>query len=98
MKTEKLIRIDELCVHYSVEPQFFLQLHETGLIEILIVKETRYIQITEVKELERMVRLYHDLHVNPEGMDVVFNLLQKIEDLHAELHTAKNRLRLYEDE
>jgi hypothetical protein len=97
MKTEELIRIDELCLHYEVEPKFFLHLHEIGLIEISVVQELRYIHITQVAGLERMVRLHHDLQLNPEGMDVVFNLLQKIDGLQAELLELKNRLRLYEE-
>ncbi len=43
-----------------------------------------------------MIRMHHDLEVNPEGIDVVFNLLQKIERLQKDLNTTKNRLRLYE--
>ena len=35
--------------------------------------------------------------VKREGIDIVFNLLQKIEHLQKELVTTKNRLRLYEN-
>jgi len=98
MKTEELILIDELCVHYEVEFQFFARLHETGLIKILVVEDFSYVHIDTVDDLERMVRLHHDLNVNPEGIDVVFNLLQQIDSLNEELLETKNRLKIYEDE
>ena len=97
MKTEELIRIDELCVHYEVEHTFFTHLSEAGLIEITIVGNTHYIHPELVGEVEKMLRLHHDLQLNIEGIDVVLNLLQKIDSLNAELIATRNRLRLYED-
>jgi len=98
MKTEELILVSELCVHYKVEPQFFLSLHETGLIEIWVVEEVSYVHTNTVNDLERIMRLHHDLNVNSEGIDVVFNLLERIDDLNAEVIKLKNRLRLYQDD
>jgi hypothetical protein len=43
-----------------------------------------------------MIRMHQELDVNIEGIDVVFNLLQKIDGLQNELTALKNRLRLYE--
>ncbi|MCF8464719.1 MAG: chaperone modulator CbpM [Flavobacteriales bacterium] len=97
MKTEKLILIEQLCVHYEVEPAFFSNLQETGLIEICVVEEASYLHQDAVNDVERMVRIHHDLHVNPEGIDVVFNLLKKIDNLNAEVLELKNRLKRYED-
>lgn len=97
MKTEELIRIDELCVHYEVEHTFFTHLSEAGLIEITIVENTHYIHPELMGEVEKMLRLHHDLQLNIEGIDVVLNLLQKIDSLNAELIATRNRLRLYED-
>lgn len=97
MKTEQLILISELCALYEVEPQFFSNLHEAGLIELWVVKDVSYVHANTVDDLERMVRLHHDLNVNPEGMDVVFNLLERVDMLNTEVIRLKNRLRLYED-
>jgi hypothetical protein len=43
-----------------------------------------------------MIRIHKELDINTEGIDVVFNLLQKIDTLQNELISTKNRLRLYE--
>lgn len=98
MKTEELILIDDLCVHYEVEHTFFTHLSEAGLIEITVVENTSYLHPNLICDVEKMLRLHNDLELNIEGIDVVFNLLQKIDGLNAELNAVKNRLRLYEDD
>ena len=98
MKTEELILIDELCVHYKVEHTFFTHLSEAGLIEITIIENASYIHPKLISDLEKMMRLHNDLELNIEGIDVVFHLLQKIDGLNTELNAAKNRLKLYEDD
>ena len=52
---------------------------------------------TPFYEIEKMIRMHQELDVNIEGIDVVFNLLQKIDSLQKELANVRNRLRLYEN-
>lgn len=96
MNIENLIPIPTLCIHYKVEQSFFNNLSEMGLLEIKTIEETQYIHPEAIYEIEKMIRMHQDLEVNMEGIDVVFNLLQKIDDLQNELISVKNRLRLYE--
>jgi MerR HTH family regulatory protein len=96
MNIENLIPLPTLIAHYKVEMAFFNTLSEMGLLEIKTIEETQYIHPDAIFEIEKMIRMHQELEVNIEGIDVVFNLLQKIEDLQNELITVKNRLRLYE--
>lgn len=96
MTMENLIPIPVLCAHYEVEMSFFTNLSEMGLLEIKTIETSQYIDSDAVYEIEKMIRMHHELDVNIEGIDVVFNLLQKIDLLQNELTTLKNRLRLYE--
>jgi hypothetical protein len=96
MRTDNLILLKTVSSHYQLELSFFTHLHDLGLIEIEVMEQSRYIHENQIHNLERMIRMYHELEVNPEGIDVVFNLLQKIEGLQKDLNTIKNRLRLYE--
>lgn len=98
MKTENLIPLDQLCIHYKVEMSFFSSLLEYGLIEIRSIEQTHYIHQDNVKDVEKIIRMHQELDINFEGIDTIFNLLDKINDLQAELMTTKNRLRLYEDQ
>ena len=94
MNMKNLIPIPELCAHYEVEISFFSNLNEIGLIEIKTIESSQYID--SVYEIEKIVRMHQELDVNIEGIDVVFNLLQKIDALQKELTAIKNRLNLYE--
>ena len=97
MATHNLILIQTLCRHYEIEESFLDDLHELGLIEFILEQEARYIQEEQIANLEKMIRLREELNLNTEAIDVVFNLLQKVEDMQSELQTLQNRLRFYEE-
>lgn len=96
MTIENFIPINTLSNYYKVEMSFFGHLNEMGLIEIKIIEQLQYIHKDSICELEKILRMYHELDINIEGIDIVFNLLQKMENLQNELVSVKNRLRLYE--
>jgi hypothetical protein len=96
MNIKNLILLQTVCSNYQVELSFFTHLSEIGLIEIEIIEQSPYIREDQMKDIERMIRMHHELEVNPEGIDVVFNLLQKIDRLEKDLILTKNRLKLYE--
>ena len=96
MNLENLIPLPELCSIYEVEISFFINLNEMGLLDIKTVESTAYINATSIHEIEKMIRIHQELAVNTEGIDIVFNLLQKMDSLQNEVTALKNRLRLYE--
>jgi len=98
MATKNLIQIQTLCSQYNLEFSFFDDLNKIGLIEIQIVEQKKFIHQNQIGNLEKMIRLHNELHVNLEGIDVVFNLLEKERQLHSELNALKNRLRIYEND
>lgn len=97
MSQEKLIQIKQLCTHYQIDMSLFSELNDFGIIEILTVEDSYFIHEDKISVVEKVVRMQKDLNINLEGVDTVFNLLDKINGLQAELNTVKNRLRLYED-
>ena len=98
MELKDLIPIIRLCEHYSVETSFFDKLHEEGLISITILKQTSYLHQDKIGDVEKMIRIHQELNINTEGIDAVFNLLQKIDVLQNELNMLHNRLGLYEND
>jgi len=95
---KKLIAITTLCSHYEIEISFIDALYKTGLIQIVIIEEDQFIDQDQISDLEKMIRLHHELNVNIEGIDVVFNLLEKEKELREELKALKNKLRVYEND
>ena len=98
MAEHDLILIETLCVHYNIERVFIDQLHEIGLIDVQHIEQESYIHTEKINDLEKILRIHHELNVNVEGIDVVFNLLQKQRALHEELTILKNRLRRFEND
>jgi len=96
MHNEHLISATEFCIHHEIELSFFQSLQETGLIEIVTIEETLFIDESQLTQLEKIVRFYYDLDINLEGIETIFHLLDRISDIQTELTSLKNRLRLYE--
>jgi hypothetical protein len=68
-----------------------------GLIQIEVVGQDQFVHQDRINDLEKIIRLHNELHVNLEGIDVIFNLLEKERELQGQLTALQNRLRLYED-
>jgi hypothetical protein len=96
MSHENYISIQQLSLYYKVELSFFSHLHDTGLIEIITIEQTPYLHLDTISDIEKILRLHDELNLSIEGIDIVINLLQKIDALQNELNAVKNRLRLYE--
>jgi len=90
----ELIIIREYCIQNQVEPDFIVQLESEGLIQISNVDNERYIHVSQLKHLDQYVRWYYDLSINVAGIDVIQNLLDKIDDMQEEILRLKEQLRL----
>jgi hypothetical protein len=97
MNEKRLIPTQTLCMHYNIEVSFVDTLNKMGLIQIETIEETHFIHKDQISDLEKIIRLHNELNVNLEGIDIVFNLLEKERQLQNEVNALKNRLRLYEN-
>ena len=97
METNDMIIVDEFCTSHQVEISFIRSLEEHGLIETIIVNETLYVPGNELPKLEQIIRLHQELHINPEGIDTIIHLLQRMENMQSEMTTLKNKLNFYEE-
>jgi len=95
MTTKKLIPANEFCASHHLEVSFIHSLEDTGLITMTTIEETRFIQTSQLQDLERIVRLYNELGINIEGIDTITHLLDRINDLQVEVAGLKNQLRLF---
>ncbi|QRM89349.1 MerR family transcriptional regulator [Lacinutrix sp. WUR7] len=97
MEVTDLISITTFCTHYNVPVTFINDLQDYELIEIVVSDDDNYIKTTQLNELEKLMRLHFDLNINLEGLDAVYNLLERVENLQSEVISLQNTLRLYED-
>ncbi len=97
MDTNDYISIQQFSVHYNVPAVFLNTLYDYELIEVITVNSTSYIRKTQIKHIERMIRLHFDLELNMEGIDVVDKLLKRVKILQEEIKMLHNRLQFFED-
>lgn len=92
-----LVSTQTLCLHYDIEISFVNELSQMGLIQIEIIEQKQFIHQDQISNLEKIIRLHNELHLNLEGIDIVLNLLETEQQLRNELHILKNKLQLYEN-
>jgi len=96
MQKEKLIAIDVFCARHEVEISFVSSLQQTGLIEIIIIKETGFINADQLQLLEKFIRFHYEMNINLEGIETISYMLQRMINLQEQNISLINRLRLYE--
>lgn len=96
MQTDYLIAVDEFCVNHNIGISFIRSLQKNGLIEITTIKEEVFIEPAQLRQLEKIVRLYYELDINLEGIETINYLLKRISSLQDEVIMLKNTLSIYE--
>ncbi|MBE7169784.1 MAG: chaperone modulator CbpM [Williamsia sp.] len=98
METPEMIPVAEFCAIHQIEGGFIDSLQSVGLIEVTMVEDHPFIPAVQLLRLEQLVRMHFDLDINLEGMDAILHLLDRVQNMQAEIRLLKNRLRLYETE
>ncbi|HTB52906.1 MAG TPA: chaperone modulator CbpM [Ferruginibacter sp.] len=96
--TENLVDANQFCIYHNVEISFIHSLHQSGLIEIVVIKETVFIPAEQLEHLEKLARFHYEMDINLEGIETIAYLLEKIKKLQEEITIAENKLRLYNAE
>lgn len=98
MRTNYLVAVDEFCANHNIETTFINSLQESGLVEITTIKESVFIDSAQLRQLEKIVRLYYELDINLEGIETINYLLKKISSLQDEVMMLRNTLSIYESD
>jgi hypothetical protein len=96
MQTEEMIAADEFCIHHNIELSFINALKESGLVTITVVEQKIFVPADQLSQLEKMVRLYHEMDINLEGIETITYLLQRMNEMQQQIAALNNRLSLYE--
>jgi hypothetical protein len=97
MDSKNLVAVDEFCASHEIEISFVSSLRESGLIEITTISEGDFIESEQLKQLEKFMHLYYELDINLEGIETINYLLERMNSLHDEIRTLRNKLLLYEN-
>jgi len=97
MKRNDLIILKEYCNHSNIKSSFINMLEDNGLITLEHEENEEYLSFSELDNVERFARLYYDLRINVEGLEVIDHLLEQIKKLQKEIKTMENDLQFYKN-
>lgn len=98
MQTDEMIVVHEFCVHHDIDSSFINALNDSGLIEVQVLEDKSYIPVSELPQLEKLVRLYYEMDINLEGIETITYLLNRMNDMQRQILDLNNKLRLYEND
>lgn len=93
----QFIRIQEFCANHGIDESFVFDLQEYEIIQIKQVGNEPHISELELPILEKMTRLHQGLEINPEGLQAIYHLLEKVNGLQQEVNSLRIRLRRFEE-
>lgn len=98
METEEIIPVSDFCFNHNIDISFIYSLRESGLIECTIMEEKLFLHESQLKPLEKLVRLYYEMDINLEGIETINYLLQRMNEMQQQIVRLTNRLSMYESE
>jgi chaperone modulatory protein CbpM len=98
MDTEQMIPAKAFCVYHNMELSFIYSLNESGLIDITVVQEEIFVPESQLKQLEQLMRLKHEMDINMEGIESITYLLQRIKELQQHIVMLNNKLSFFQTE
>ncbi len=96
MEAQELIVLEIYCELNQIEVSFVESLEEFELIAIVKQNNQKYLINEQLATIDKIIRLHNQLNINREGIQVAFNLLQKMEQMDEEIRLLKAKLSLYE--
>lgn len=96
MEHTELLIVEVFCTEYQVEISLIDELNEFGLIELVQDNGIKYIQIEKLPEVERVIRFHNELNINKEGIEVILDLLNRLDAVNKQTRYLQDKLRLYE--
>lgn len=85
-----LIKITDISTSGNIHISFIKQLHHNGLIEIITIEQIEFVEEDALPRIEQYHTWYEDLEINMQGIEVIRNLLDKIERLKEEIRALKS--------
>ncbi len=89
--SERISR-EELVKIYNIEVTFFDELVDSGLLKIQTENEIRYLMYEDLPSFERFANWHYDLEINLPGLEVIHEMLKKMEDLKQKNRELMNKL------
>ncbi|MBL1220030.1 MerR family transcriptional regulator [Chryseobacterium sp. L7] len=94
--SERISR-EELVKIYDIEITFFDELVDVGLLKVETENEIRYLLYEDLPVFEKFTNWHYDLEINLPGLEVISEMLRKMEDLKQRNRDLMNKLSAISD-
>ncbi|PQA91101.1 MerR family transcriptional regulator [Chryseobacterium shigense] len=95
--SERISR-EELVKIYNIEITFFDELVDGGLLNVETENEIHYLLYEDLPVFERFTNWHYDLEINLPGLEVINDMLRKMEDLKRRNRDLMNKLSSISDQ
>ena len=85
----KYISIKSLAKFHQLHEQILLDIIEFEIVPIKKRQQTILVNSDDLEVFERAIRLYHELEVNLQGVDIICRMHQQIIEMQEELERLK---------
>jgi DNA-binding transcriptional MerR regulator len=92
----KYIAIEEFCNHHGIEERLIREFADFGLVPLHVENNREFLPSKVITRLERTLRLFRDLEVNKEGIEVILHMRRQLKKLHRQHERLLNRLQQLE--
>ena len=98
MASTVYITIEEFSTRHGVEKELIKEFMEFGLLNTHKQQEGECLTADDTEHVARLVRLYHDLGINKEGIDIIISMREQLINMSRELERFKYRAEKLEQE
>lgn len=88
---------EELVKIYNIEITFFDELVDSGLLNIETENEIIYLLYEDLPSFEKFTNWHYDLEINLPGLEVIHEMLKKMEDLNQKNRELMSKLSAISD-
>lgn len=89
--SERISR-EELVKIYNIEITFFDDLVDGGLLNVETENDIRYLLYEDLPTFEKFTNWHYDLEINLPGLEVIHDMLRRMEDLKNRNRELMNKL------
>lgn len=97
MAHKNQIAITSILTHYNIDIQFLKDLESIGRINLIEETGNYFLLEDQLSDLEKMIRLNSDLHINIEGIDAILHLLERLDEMQSQIQIISERLYLLDE-
>jgi chaperone modulatory protein CbpM len=92
MKGDMFISILDVCAYCHVEATLLRDFAGFGLFEINVREQAEFIAADEIRKIKKIIDLYRGLGVNKEGIEIILDMRDRIQDMERELAMLRHRV------